>query len=95
MERQLDPRQVNDIVRGAKELNDFVLKTGLCLRHKTEQMRCRAQRSDATRRQTGTQSLSLSPALPLARETGISHLYFTFHPAGHSLLHHPVQIMQQ
>lgn len=60
MERQLDPRQVNDIVRGAKELNDFVLKTGLRLRHKTEQMRCRAQRSDVTRRQAGTLSLSCS-----------------------------------
>ncbi len=75
MERQPDPRQVNDI-RGAKELNDFVLKTGLCLRHKTERMRCRAQRSNVTHQQTGSLSLFLSLALSLSRSRNQSLIFY-------------------
>lgn len=73
MERQPDPRQVNDI-RGAKELNDFVLKTGLCLRHKTERMQCRVQRSNVTHQQAG--ALSLSLALFLSRSRNQSLIFY-------------------
>ncbi len=70
MERQPDPRQVNDI-RGAKELNDFELKTGLCLRHKTERMRCRAQRSNVTHKQTGSLSLPVSCSFSRSRNQSL------------------------
>lgn len=77
MERQPDPRQVNDI-RGAKELNDFVLKTGLCLRHKTERMRYRAQRSNVTHQQTGSlsHSLAVSCSISLSRSRNQSLIFY-------------------